>query len=136
MRRAIKAGVAYFGVVFGLGFLLGAVRILALVPWFGPVGAVAVEIPVMLGASWLACGWAVRLFAVPSAWQDRLAMGAIAFGCLMVAELTVSMIAFGRSMAEHLAIYREIDALIGLAAQLVFAGFPLIRAIPHDLNHT
>jgi hypothetical protein len=54
-------------------------------------------------------------------------MGAAGFALLMGAEIALSFLAFGRTLAEHLAAYRTPAGTIGLAAQLAFAIFPLIR---------
>ena len=81
----------------------------------------------MLALSWFACGWLLDSFSVPASWEHRLAMGAMAFVLLMIAELGVSVFAFGRSVAEHLGTYRSWSASLGLAAQIAFAAFPLLR---------
>jgi hypothetical protein len=127
MRSAVGAGVAYFAVVFAVGFLLGTLRVLFLAPSIGEAAAVLVELPVMLSLSWFACGWLLRALAVPGAWRHRLAMGAAALLLLMVAELGVSVFLFGRSILAHLAAYRSWHAAAGLAAQVAFAAFPLVR---------
>ena len=56
MGRVLKAATAYFALVFAAGFVLGTLRTLWLAPALGPMLAVAAELPVMLGVSWLACG--------------------------------------------------------------------------------
>jgi hypothetical protein len=127
LSRTLQAGIAYFGVVFALGFVLGTLRVLVLAPTLGSTGAVLVEIPVMLMVSWIVCGWLIARFAVPPNLGDRLLMGAPAIGLLLMAELGVSVLAFGRSVTEHIATYRETDALLGLAAQIAFAIFPVVR---------
>jgi hypothetical protein len=130
MTPAAQAGATYFGLVFALGFALGTLRVLALAPYLGPTGAVLVELPIMLAASWVLCGWLIARFAVPPVWADRLLMGGLAFALLIIAELGVSVLAFGRSVTEHLATYQEVAAQVGLAAQVAFAAFPLIRGRP------
>jgi hypothetical protein len=55
-------------------------------------------------------------------------MGSIAFALVMVAELTGSVLLLGRSVAQHLASYRSVAAVIGLATQIAFATFPLVQA--------
>ena len=130
MSRTIQAGAAYFGVVFVLGFALGTLRVLALAPYLGPTGTVLVELPIMLAACWVICGWLIARFAISPAWADRLLMGGLAFVLLMMAEFGVSVFAFGRSVAEHLASYRDVGSQVGLAAQVAFALFPLVRGRP------
>ena len=56
----LRAAIAYWAVVFALGFVLGTVRTLWLAPAIGVTVATAVELPIMLAASWWAAGWAVR----------------------------------------------------------------------------
>jgi hypothetical protein len=127
MRAAVLAGLAYFAIVFALGFALGTARALLIAPRLGQLGAVAVELPVMLAASWLACGGLVRRFAVPPTPEARIVMGGFAFALLMAAELGVSVVAFSRTPAAHFAADQALAAQLGLAAQLLFAAFPLIR---------
>lgn len=135
--RPLVAGVLYFGAVFALGFALGTARILLVVPLAGEVGAVLLELPVMLAASWAACGWIVRRLRVSAAANARITMGAVAFALLMVAELAVSVFALHRTPAEHFATYRSLGALLGLAAQIVFAGMPLFtRSVPRGRSGT
>jgi hypothetical protein len=127
MRSALVAGTLYFAVVFTLGFVLGTARVVLVVPRLGEVGAVALELPIMVAASWFICGWLVARRAVAPETKARLLMGGVAFALLMAAELGVSVFAFGRELAEHIAAYRAPSAQLGLAAQILFAAFPLIR---------
>lgn len=127
MVKALKAAAAYFCATFATGFVLGTIRTLLVEPTTGALGAVALELPVMLAVSWIACGWALRRFDVESRFSPRLVMGLVAFALLIGAELWVSTALAGRSVGEHLALYRTAPALLGLAAQLAYAIFPLMR---------
>ncbi len=126
-EAAIRAGGVYFAIVFAIGFVLGTVRVLMLAPSLGEGLATLIELPAMLAASWFVCGWCVRRFAVPREPAARATMGAVAFGVLMAVEAALSVLAFGRTPGEHLARYAELGPALGLAAQLVFAAFPLLR---------
>lgn len=128
MATALRAGFAYFLIVFAIGFVLGTVRVLVVVPQFGATNAVLIELPIMLTASWIACAWVVRRFKVAAEFGARLIMGAVAFALLMAGELAVSLFAFGRTVVEHFTVYGTLDAQLGLSAQLLFAAFPLIQA--------
>jgi hypothetical protein len=132
--RAAKAGAFYFAAVFALGFALGTLRVGVLEPRFGRLAALALELPVMLAASWVACRALVARLRIPPAAADRLVMGGTAFALLMGAELLVGMLAFDRTFASHLATYREPLVLVGLAGQVLFALFPLAQAwlMPDD----
>lgn len=127
MAAALKAGIAYFAIVFAAGFALGVLRVLAVAPRVGELGAVAIELPVILALSWLVCVWATRRFSVAAATGTRLVMGGVAFALLMAGEIGLSML-MGRSLAQHLAVYRTANGQLGLAAQVAFAAFPLLQA--------
>jgi hypothetical protein len=132
MATALRAGIAYFLIVFAIGFVLGTVRVLVVAPQFGATHAVLIELPIMLTASWIACAWLVRRFKVAGEFGARLVMGAFALALLMAGELAVSLFAFGRTVEEHFTVYGTLDAQLGLAAQLLFAAFLLIQVWAED----
>lgn len=123
----LKAGAAYFALVFAAGFALGTVRVLVLVPRLGTLTAVILELPLMLGISWLVCGWVITRYEVSSSSAARLSMGALAFGLLILAEIVLSVVAFDRSMPEYIDHLGTPHGLLGLIGQLAFALMPLIR---------
>lgn len=129
MRRAVLAGLIYFGVVFAAGFALGALRVLVLLPSVGEGPAVLLELPIMLTIAWFACRSLVARLDVPSSLVARLVMGAVAFSILMLAEAGVAVFAFGRSIAAHLGHYQTLPALLGLSGQLAFALFPVFQVL-------
>lgn len=121
-----RAAIAYWAVVFALGFVLGTLRTLWLAPAIGLLPATLAELPVMLAASWWASGWLVRRFQIASA-TAALTMGGLAFALLMAAELGLAIVLMELSPAQWLAGLRQPHALIGLAGQLVFAALPWWR---------
>ena len=129
MTAVLKAGASYFAAAYLVGFLLGTLRILLLVPRVGETGAVLLETPLMLGVSWIASRWCTNRFAISAAPAPRLAMGFIAFALLAATEIGVSMLAFGRTPMDLLDLYRSVPGIIGLAAQAAFAFFPLVQAL-------
>ena len=127
MTSALKAAFGYFAAVFAAGFLLGVARTLLIAPRTGDLPAVALELPLILAVSWFACGWAIRRHDVASESGARLVMGVTSFILLMAAELAVSTLIAGRSLDQHMALYRTAPVLLGLCGQLVYAALPLIR---------
>ena len=53
-------------------------------------------------------------------------MGLVAFLVLMSAEVGLGAV-FGRSLGDQLASYGSLSGAIGLAAQVIFAMFPVIQ---------
>ena len=126
LQAGLKGGIAYALMTFAAGFVLGSIRIFAVVPHLGETAAVALEMPIMLAISWLLAGQNVRWFRVPPRAIDRALMGAVAFMVLMVGETALAVIAFGRGLSEEFATFRSPAGALGLTAQIMFATFPLL----------
>ena len=131
--RAALAGAVYFLVVYVAGFALGVVRVTLVAPRLGATGAVLLELPFMLAASWIACRWIIRRLAVAPRDSARLVMGCCAFGLLMLSETALGVVAFGRTPAAQIAALGELAGMLGLGGQVMFALLPLIqrRVPPH-----
>ena len=116
-------GVVYFAIVFGVGFLLGIVRVLGLEPRVGARWAELAEAPVMLAAIVLSARFVVRRF--PAAHRaSYLVSGGIALLLLVVVELSVVLgirgLSFGDYFAERDAVAGSVYALM----LLIFAAMP------------
>ena len=85
----LKAGVFYFLLVFGVGLILGPIRILWVAPRLGASVAELLEAPIMLVVSVVSARWIIRWLALPPAPRIRLGMGSIALGLMMLAEFTL-----------------------------------------------
>jgi len=121
----VATGAIYFAAVFAAGFCLGVLRTLLVQPLLGPLSAVALELPIILGIAWLAC---TRILGRhPLTRGGAGIMGALAFALLMLGELMVSTLLGGRSWSGHLALYAQAQHQLGLAGQLVYALFPVIQ---------
>jgi hypothetical protein len=129
MTAAVRAGSAYFAVVFAAGFVLGVLRTLVFAPAIGRLAAVALELPLILAVAVMASGVIVRRVGVEAAVAPRLVMGGVAFGLLMLAEYALSALMFGRSPATHLALYARPEQLLGLAGQVAFALLPALSLL-------
>lgn len=129
-KPALQAGLACFATVFAVGFVLGTIRTLLLVPRVGATVAVAIELPVMIFASWHACRYCVARYRVPTATGSRLSMGGVALLLLLAAELGISLTLGGLTVAQHFALYARPEHQLGLAGQLLFALMPWLQRQP------
>ena len=59
----------------------------------------------------------------------RILVGAVAFATLTILEVALSISLFHRSIGEYLADLRSPAGVVGLAAQVCFATFPLFNVI-------
>lgn len=124
--RIIRAALLYWAIIFAFGFVLGAVRVLAIAPALGSeTMAVILELPVMLLASWAAALNVTRRFA-PLDGTARLAAGCLAFALLMASEAALARLAFGQSFDAWSASLFAVPGIIGLAGQAAFALMPAL----------
>lgn len=126
LAASANAGATYFAAVFLVGFAAGIVRVLVLEPEVGELVAVALELPVILAASWFACATLIDWFEVDTSFGDRALMGTVAFFLLILAELGLS-VASGGTASDFLLRFTDSPAQLGLIGQIIFALFPLIQ---------
>jgi hypothetical protein len=124
--NALGAGAVYFALVFTLGFAFGTGRVLLLEPQLGALRAVALETPLILAASWLACLFVIGRMAVEPNLPARLSMGLCAFSLLITAEFALAVVAFARTPADFAGDLMTPAGLLGLLAQMIFAAFPAL----------
>jgi hypothetical protein len=124
--RVIRAGLLYFALTFGAGFVLGPIRILWLVPRIGARAAELVELPVMLAITWLAAGWVTRRLHVPDGWRARLGMGALATVLMIAAEFSLVLRLRGLTLDEYFATRDPVSGTAYYLALLLLALMPLI----------
>ena len=72
MYRILKTSLAYAAIVFGVGFLLGSIRVFLVIPHIGVRWAELLEAPLMLLASFLAARFIARRFGPFSRAQLRI----------------------------------------------------------------
>ena len=126
--KILKAGVIYFTLVFGAGFILGPIRLLWVVPRFGTQMAELVETPIMIAVIIVAARWIVGRLSLPPTPGSRLGMGVIALGLLLVAEFTFVLWLRGLSMSEYFATRDPVSASVYYTSLGVFALMPLFVA--------
>jgi hypothetical protein len=131
MKISLRAGFIYFVVVFTIGFVLGAIRVLVVIPRTGELIAILIELPLMLTASWFVCKSLISRFQVAPKTIDRFIMGASAFSFLLVAEIALSTSVFGNPLNSAFVGYLTLHGIIGLCGQLAFAVFPLLQLQLH-----
>jgi hypothetical protein len=126
--RILKAGVLYFAIVFGAGFVFGSIRILWVVPRFGTRMAELTETPVMFVVIIVAARWIVRRLALPSTTSSRLGMGCVALGLMLIAEFTLVLWLRGLSISEYLVSRDPVSGTVYYVMLGVFAIMPLLVA--------
>ena len=126
MLTAFKAGLCYFALTFGAGFLLGPLRIFLMVPRVGARAAELAELPVMIIVTWLAARWTIRRFRVPLSTGSRLVMGVVAFALLLAAEFALVLPLRGLTLEQYFATRDPVSSLAYYASLVLLALMPLI----------
>jgi hypothetical protein len=131
--KILKAGILYFGLVFGAGVVLGIVRTLWVVPRFGARTAELMEMPVIFVVSILAARWIVQRLFVPPTLFARLAMGGLALALLLISEFSLVLWLRGISISEYFATRDPIAGTVYYVMLMAFALMPLFvaRSEPH-----
>lgn len=89
--RILKPAAVYFALIFGAGFLLGALRVTLIVPRIGARAAELAETPLMLLICAAAATWVLRRFPFIRTARASLATGGLAVGILLAAEFAVGL---------------------------------------------
>lgn len=128
LRRALIAGAVYFLALFGLGFVLGTIRVLILVPYVGELIATAAELPIMLGASFFVCRWVLGRWRVSPTPSIRWMMAIWFLGLLLGFETLLGLTFFGRSISQQWVALLTFAGLLGLSAQILAGLLPVFLA--------
>jgi hypothetical protein len=128
IMQILKAGVLYFALVFGAGFVLGAVRTLWVVPRVGARKGELIEMPIMLVVTIVAARWIVLHFAISSEALVRLGVGGIGFALLLAAEFGLVVWLRGLSVREYLATRDPVSGTVYYLMLVVFAIMPIFVA--------
>jgi len=132
--QILKAGLLYFALVFGAGFVLGPIRLLWVVPRFGTRIGELMETPIMFAITIAAARWVVRRLAVPSIPSRRLGMGGVALSLLLIGEYTLVLWLQGLSVREYLAGRDPVSGTVYYLILGVFAIMPLLVARRRELK--
>jgi len=122
--HALRAGAAYFALVFGTGFALGTIRTLWIVPRLGIRSAELLEAPFMLIAIWLAGGWIGRRFSLGKGPATQVAVGVFALELLLAAEVIMEIAVQGLSVLEVFTKHDPVSGPIYYALLGLFAAMP------------
>ncbi len=127
IRIIVKSGFLYFLGIFALGFVLGTIRTLVLVPRIGALYGVLLEIPIMLTVSWF---FSIRLISrcsIPKDLKSLLFFGEWGFFLLIITETLFAVYIFGQSWSEYLDGLQTLPGLLGLTAQFIFGIIPVFH---------
>lgn len=133
--RTINAGMTYFALVFGAGFVLGSIRVPFLVPRLGERAAELIEMPFMFVVVWVSARFIIKRFGLPANVLPRLGAGLLALGLLVTAEVLLAVTLQDRTLGEYVASRDPVSGIVYLAMLALFAVMPLILARVSSASH-
>ncbi len=116
-------GVAYFAVVFGVGFILGTIRVLWLEPQLGQRSAELIEAPLMLVAIYFAASFVVKRFKASRS-VEYFYSGVMALSILLIVEFSVVLALQGLSIREYLAQRDPVAGVVYVVMLIIYAVTP------------
>jgi hypothetical protein len=128
MMTRLKAALAYFAIVFTVGFMAGPIRMFWLEPQFGTTVAVALETPILLMAMLFAARYVPRRLGLRRRAADLLAMGGLALMLVLLADIAVGLGLRNMPLNQVLGYFFTPAGLIYSGALLAFALMPLLVA--------
>ncbi|WP_349282544.1 hypothetical protein [Polaromonas hydrogenivorans] len=132
MNKTIRAGLTYFAIVLGTGFVLGVFRVPFLVPRIGERWAELAEMPIMATVIFLAAGFILRRFPAICSPGRSLAAGVLALALSVCSELGLAVVLQSQTLAEFLNSRDKVSGSVYIALLLVFAVMPRLRLRSHE----
>ena len=132
MHKTIRAGLVYFALVLGTGFILGVFRVPFLVPRIGERWAELAEMPIMAAAIFLSAGYVLRRFPEVNLPGRALVVGFLALALAVCAELSLAVVLQSQTLAEYLGSRDKVSGSVYLAMLVVFALMPRLRLLNHE----
>ena len=128
LSKTLRAALVYFARVFGVGFLLGLIRVPFVVPRIGERYAELAEMPLMFVAIYFASRYVLRRFGEKTYLAGLIAVGVIALLLLVGAELLLAVVLAGRGIGEYISRRDPVSGSVYLVMLMVFAAMPWLQA--------
>ena len=123
-------GVVYFGLVFSVGFILGFIRVLWVVPHVGDRTAELIEAPLMLAAIYVSARFVTQRFRT-SHRVEYVYSGLVALLLLLIVEFSVVLGLQGLTIREYLAERDPVAGAVYVGMLVVFSVMPWLVSRGH-----
>ncbi|WP_167631497.1 hypothetical protein [Mariprofundus ferrooxydans] len=123
-------GAVYFSLVFAVGFILGVIRVIWIVPQFGERASELMEAPLMLATTYVAARFVTRRFRALLV-VDYFYSGVVALLLLLTVEFSVVLGLRGLSISEYLADRDPVAGALYVMMLIIFAVMPWLVGRRH-----
>jgi hypothetical protein len=128
MKRVFINSFIYFAIVFLVGFILGTLRVLFLVPAMGERYAELIEIPFMLTAIYYSARYIVNRYSAIKTLTEYIYIGALALLMLLLFEFTFVLGIRGIAIDQYFSTRDPISGTAYALSLFIFMMMPLIIA--------
>lgn len=132
LTQVFKAGVLYFLVTLGSGFVLEVIRLQVVALHIGEKFAGMLEIPNALLATIIGARWAVDRFTLSPLPAIRLGVGLVALVLWLIGEWAVVLPLQGLTLSESFAIHESIVGIVPIGALAVLVVMPFLAGYRWD----
>jgi hypothetical protein len=130
IAQQIRTGILYGLIMFAVGFALGAVRELLLIPMLGSDAGHLAEFPVILAATVLVAHWLVARREAGTGVTGLLLVGLVGVIVLVALESGLALLVLGRTLEQYLATYDVLAGALMPWGLLVMLASPAALRIP------
>lgn len=124
--QVVKAGVIYFLVAIGTGFVLEVIRMQVVALHVSERLAEILEIPNVLLATIVGARWVIDRFTLPPLPGIRLGVGLVALCLMLLLEWTVVLPIHGLSFREYAAGQETVVGIVPVGALGVLTVMPFL----------
>jgi len=128
MRHILIGSGIYFAFVFFVGFVLGTVRVLLLVPAVGERYAELIEIPLMLIAIYYSALYVVNRYSEAGSLSAFTYIGIIALAILLMFEFIFVLGIRGISIEQYISSRDPVSGTAYVLSLLVYVAMPFMIA--------
>ncbi len=123
----VRRALVYFACAFGLGFVLGAIRVPWLVPRVGERAAELIETPIMWAGLFFIARWLIRRYPAPRR-LHHLGSGVLALALMIAIEFTVVLWLRGLTLLDYVETRDPIAGWVYVVSLGLFAVLPWVLA--------
>ena len=124
--QALEASIVYFSLVFGLGFILGSIRVPFIVPRLGQRKAELIETPFMLVGIVIAAQFVVKHYALSNTILTPVIVGLLALSLVILAEILLIIVLQGGTIRQYFKSRDTVSGSIYILLLILFALMPLM----------
>lgn len=128
MKRIFINSLIYFTIVFLVGFILGTLRVLFLVPALGDRYAELIEMPFMLTAIYYSARYIVDRYSAIKTLSDFIYLGILALLMLLLFEFTIVLGVRGMTIDQYISSRDPISGTVYVLSLFIFMIMPFVIA--------